>query len=389
MRKRVAILGSTGSIGQSALDVIEENPDKFQVVGLAARRNMESLAAQVRHFRPLLVSLYEEERACGLRSMVDGTGVRVESGMEGLISVATLPEAELVLSAIGGAAGLLPTISGVEMGKDVALANKEVLVMAGELLMVAARGRSRIIPVDSEHSAVDQALDGRDRSEVSRLILTASGGPFRGLSEADLSQVTPEAALRHPRWKMGEKVTVDSATLMNKGLEVIEAHWLFGIEAGRIEVLIHPQSIVHAMVEFKDGSLLAQLSVPDMRLPIARALAYPERLETVVPRLDLAEVKTLTFERPDIGRFPCLHCAYEALEAGGTMPAVLNAANEVAVEAFLSRRTSFANISCVIRETMDAHVSRKVSCLDEVLTADAWARGYTRAALAKRHGEKV
>lgn len=356
---------------------------------MAARRSMESLAAQVRHFRPRLVSLYEEESASRFGSMVDGTGVRVESGMEGLISVATLPEAELILSAIGGAAGLLPTISGVEMGKDVALANKEVLVMAGELLMGAARGRSRIIPVDSEHSALDQALDGRDRSEVNRLILTASGGPFRDLSEEALSQVTPEAALRHPRWKMGQKVTVDSATLMNKGLEVIEAHWLFGIEAARIEVLIHPQSIVHAMVEFKDGSLIAQLSVPDMRLPIARALAYPERLETVVPRLDLAEVKTLTFERPDVERFPCLHYAYEALETGGTMPAVLNAANEVAVEAFLSRRTSFANISSVIRETMDAHVSRKASCLEEVLTADAWARGYARSTLAKHKGERA
>ncbi|MFQ5895320.1 MAG: 1-deoxy-D-xylulose-5-phosphate reductoisomerase [Nitrospinota bacterium] len=379
MPKRVAVLGSTGSIGENTLRVVAEHPDRFQVVALAAGRQWERLAGQAWEFRPAIVSVASREDARRLRSLLDGLPVRVLHGEEGLRAVATEAGADVVVSALVGAAGLMPTFEAVRAGVDVALANKETLVMAGELITrEAARRNARVLPVDSEHSAIAQALGARPGEDVGRLVLTASGGPFRTLPLEELGRVSPAEALRHPNWKMGPKITVDSATLMNKGLEVIEAHWLFGVGADRIEVLIHPQSIVHSMVEFVDGTLLAQLSVPDMRIPIAHALAHPERLPNRLPRLDLAAVKTLTFEAPDMERFPCLPLAFQALREGGTMPAVLNAANEVAVRAFLGEEVGFAEIATTIQATLDLHRPAPVDDLEAVLEADSWARDAAR-----------
>ncbi len=383
--KRVSVLGSTGSVGVTALSVIGRFPDRFEVVGLAAGHNVERLRGQIERFRPHIVSVAAVEDAQRLREAVPWFEGEILWGQDGLLRVAAAP-AELVVSALVGAVGLLPTLAALERGCDVALANKEVLVMAGELVTRTARERgARLFPTDSEHNAVFQALQGHRREAVRRIILTASGGPFRERTATELPLVTREEALQHPVWKMGNKITIDSATLMNKGLEVIEARWLFDLAPEQIDVVIHPQSIVHSMVEFCDGSVLAQLGIPDMAIPIAYVLGYPERLDMGhLPSLDLARTGGLTFEQPDPERFPCLELAYRALQVGGTMPAVLNGANEVLVEEFLAGRLGFMDIPRVLRLVMENHAAEPARDLDVLLAADRWARSKALALAATR-----
>lgn len=375
MRKRIAILGSTGSIGVNTLDVVGRDPERFEVVGLTAGNNIDLLEDQIRRFHPKAVAVYNEAQAERLKKRIGDIGIEIHSGQEGLIEISILPEVQLVISAIVGAAGLIPTISAIKGGKDVALANKETLVMAGEIVMRLVEEKGvNIIPVDSEHSAIFQSLRGEKKGDIKRLILTASGGPFHDMTISMLEKVSPKDALKHPNWNMGKKITIDSATLMNKGLEVIEARWIFGVDACYIDVLIHHQSIVHSLVEFIDGSIIAQLGIPDMRIPISYALNYPNRVETSLPSLDLSKIGKLTFEKPDIEKFPSLKYAFHALDEGETMPAVLNAANEVAVQAFLKEEIAFTDIPNVILKTMDEHRSRPVNTLEDVLEADRWAR---------------
>jgi 1-deoxy-D-xylulose-5-phosphate reductoisomerase len=376
--KRLAILGSTGSIGCSALAVVDAHPGRLSVVGLAAGDNAERLAQQVEKYHPDVVAMATGEavdrlRASGTRLPLVGTGT------SGLIAVATHPDADIVICASSGTAGLEAVLAAIEAGKTIALANKEVLVMAGALVTAAARRHGvAILPVDSEHNAIHQCLHGRRTSEIKRLILTASGGPFRDYPVEALESVTPEAALRHPTWQMGRKITVDSATLMNKGLEVIEAHWLFGVGAEQIDVVIHPQSVVHSMVELTDGSIIAQLGVTDMRLPIQYACSYPNRWEAALPSLDLARCGRLDFFEPSHKRFPSLGLAYRALRDDGSLPVVLNAANEVAVAAFLDGKLGFTSIPRVIERTMDAHETTRLDTLDVVRRVDTWAREHAR-----------
>ena len=371
--KRIAVLGSTGSIGQSTLDVISRNTSRFKAVALAAGRNVDLLEEQIRAFRPDVVAVADETMAEELSLRVNN--VRILYGPDGINQAAGYEGADLVISAIVGSAGLLPTITAIRAGKDIGLANKEALVMAGNLVMAEAkRNNVRIIPVDSEHSAVYQCLEGRKKEEIRRIMLTASGGPFVNRMKHELDAMTAEDALKHPNWSMGKKISIDSATLMNKGLEVIEACCLFDISPDYVDVLIHPQSIVHSMVEFRDRTYLAQLSMPDMRAPIAYALSYPERLDTPIHGLELDRVGTLTFRKPDHDSFPCLSYAYDAIRAGGTVPAVLNAANEVAVYAFLDERIGFNDIPAVINRTIKHHESLSHPSLDAVLAADRWAR---------------
>jgi 1-deoxy-D-xylulose-5-phosphate reductoisomerase len=373
--KNISILGSTGSIGRSTLDVVGKFPDRFTVVGLAAGNNVELLEQQVRRFKPRVVAMVSEQSAAALRTRCRDLAVNIRAGVEGMIDVAAVKEADLTVSAIVGTAGLVPTMAAVQAGKHIALANKEVLVTAGELVTRECRERGvKLFPVDSEHSAIFQCLAAGRARDIRRLIVTASGGPFRDTSKKDLGRVTAAQALRHPNWNMGKKITIDSATLMNKGLEVIEAHWLFGIPPEKISVLVHPQSIVHSMVEYHDGAVVAQLGMPDMKGPIAYALSYPERLDGVSPALDLAAVGTLTFDQPDTDRFPCLAYAYDALKTGGTMPAVLSAANEVAVKHFLDGTIGFMDIPRVILATMDAHRPTPIKTVEDALKADLWAR---------------
>lgn len=382
-RQRIAVLGSTGSIGRQTLEVAGAMPDRFEVVALAAGRNVALLAEQAAKTRPRLVAVADEASACRLKEMVDPS-VRVTWGTQGLVEAAVESQADIVVVAVVGAAGLVPTLSALAAGKRVALANKEALVAGGKVVMRAlAAGGGELLPVDSEHSAIFQCLQGESRSAVRRLILTASGGPFRTATVEEMERATPEDALRHPTWSMGGKITVDSATLMNKGLEVIEAHWLFGIEYERIEVLIHPQSIVHSMVEFVDGSVKAQLGPPDMRLPIQYALCYPERAPKAWSELSLARAAALTFEPPDFERFPCLALAYEAGRAGGTAPAALNAANEVAVEAFLKGRIGFRDIARCVETVLEAHTVEEADDLESILAADAWARREASACITR------
>jgi 1-deoxy-D-xylulose-5-phosphate reductoisomerase len=375
---RVAILGATGSIGTSALAVAEAHPDRVRIVGLAAASRVETMAAAVARHRPAAVSMASGAALDALKTSLGGTLPAVHgTGTEGLIAVATHPEVDIVLCASSGTAGLEAVLAAIDAGKTIALANKEVLVMAGGLVTDAARRRGvAILPVDSEHNAIHQCLRGQDVREVRRLVLTASGGPFRGRRRETLHAVTPDDALRHPTWRMGPKITIDSATLMNKGLEVIEAHWLFGLPASRIDVVVHPQSVVHSMVEFTDGSVLAQLGITDMRLPIQYAFSYPERWDTPVGFLDLVQAGRLDFHAPDWDDFPCLRLAFRALEADRSLPIVLNAANEVAVDAFLSRRLRFTAIPEVIAACMDAHRPAPVDTLEAVRGIDAWARGH-------------
>jgi len=374
--KRLAILGSTGSIGRNALAVAAAHPEEFRVVGLAAGKNLAVLAEQVRAVGPARVSVQDEEAARELKALLKGeTSVEILAGSEGAVAVAADVNADLVVSAMVGAVGLEPTMAAIEAGKTVALANKETLVAAGSLVMAAvAKNGAALIPVDSEHSAIFQALEGQRREDVRRLWLTASGGPFRTWPRERLAGATPEQALKHPNWSMGAKITIDSATMMNKALEVIEAGVLFGLPVSRIEVWIHPQSIIHSLVEFVDGSVLAQLGWPDMKLPIAYALTYPRRLPLNAEPLDLGKVASLTFERPDLERFPSLRLGYEAGEIGGTMPAVLNAANEVAVAAFLEGRLDFPGIPRVVAGAMAAHTPEGLTSLGQVLEVNRWAR---------------
>ena len=382
--KRIAILGSTGSIGRSALSVVEAQAGRLEVVGLAAGRNAGLLAEQARRHRPRIVAASTPGALDQARAALGRAGVEVEqacAGRDGLLAVATHPAADLVLCATAGTAGLDATLAAIDAGKTIALANKEVLVMAGGLMMRAARRRGvAILPVDSEHNAIHQCVHGRDPDEVRRLILTASGGPFRDRPAADLESVTPREALDHPTWRMGPKITVDSATLMNKGLEVIEARWLFEAPADRIDVVVHPQSIVHSLVELRDGSVIAQLGVTDMRLPIQYAFSYPERWDAPLPALDLARRGRLDFDRPDLERFPCLALAYRALRGPTALPVILNAANERAVEAFLGGRLPFTAIPKAIERALDAGERRQAGDLETlaaVREVDAWARRFT------------
>jgi 1-deoxy-D-xylulose-5-phosphate reductoisomerase len=373
--RRIAILGSTGSIGLSALSVIDAHADRLAVVGLAAGENSELLAEQVARYRPTNISMASGAAIDRLRkNMAAGTTV-AGTGRDGLVAVATAPDVDIVLCASAGTEGLEAVVAAIEHRKTIALANKEVLVMAGGIVTEAARRHGvAILPVDSEHNAIHQCLHGRDASEVRRLILTASGGPFRGRSASELQRVTADEALRHPTWRMGRKITIDSATLMNKGLEVIEAHWLFGVRADQIDVVVHPQSVVHSMVELTDGSVIAQMGVTDMRLPIQYAFSYPERWAASLPSLDLVRAGRLDFDVPDRNAFPCLGLAYRALEAERSLPVVLNAANEIAVARFLEGRISFPAIPQVIEQTMAAHRPSEVTTLAGVRAVDAWAR---------------
>ncbi|MCL4474962.1 MAG: 1-deoxy-D-xylulose-5-phosphate reductoisomerase [Nitrospirae bacterium] len=383
--KKIVILGSTGSIGRMALDVISRSRDRFSVIGLVAGKNIDLLESQVKTFQPKIVAVAGEGDAQKLRKRL-GPRPEVLAGGEGINAVAAYGGADFVLSAMVGFSGLMPTLHAIRAGKAIGLANKETLVIAGTIVMEEAKGHGVVIlPVDSEHSAIFQCIEGHDRRYVKRVILTASGGPFMGKTIEELKVVTPEDALKHPKWNMGKKVTIDSATLMNKGLEVIEASHLFGLEADRIDVLVHPQSIVHSMVEFSDGGLLAQISMPDMRGPIAYALSYPQRLENTVPPLELDTIGKLTFYRPDSESFPCLGFAYDALREGGTMPAVLNAANEVMVNAFLKGRISFTQIPVIIKKTMHSHKTQKAAELDAVIEADRWAREKAEEYIKKRN----
>ena len=379
--RHLAILGSTGSIGQNALSVVESHSDEFVVAGLAANTSVDRIEQQVRQFRPRLVALSSEEDASRLRKRLkDVKAVEVLSGTEGISAVATIAEVDLVLDAIGGAAGLLPTLEAIQSGKDLAFVNKEVLVMCGSLIMEAAKENNvRLLPVDSEISAIFQCLsnvngDDCKRAEIHRLILTGSGGPFRETPLERLDSVTPQQALQHPNWKMGAKVTIDSATMMNKGFEVIESKWFFDVKLSQIEVVIHPESIIHSMVEFVDGSLLAQLGVSDMRLPIQYALTYPCRLPTSVPRLDLSQIGALHMEPVDSEKFPCLELAYSAAKVGGTLPTVLSSADEVVVQAFLNRQIGFMDIPNYLEEVMTRHDVTFQPTLDDILSADQWAR---------------
>jgi 1-deoxy-D-xylulose-5-phosphate reductoisomerase len=379
--KRISILGSTGSIGQSALAVIDAHPDRLSVVGLAAGENAEKLAAQVARYRPRVVAMASGAAVDRLRGQgLPAETTCAETGREGLIAVASHPDADIVLCASSGTEALEAVLAAIECGKTIALANKEVLVMAGGIVTDAARRKGvALIPVDSEHNAVHQCLHGQATRDVRRVVLTASGGPFRGWSASQLETVSAADALRHPTWRMGRKITIDSATLMNKGLEVIEAHWLFGLPAHQIDVVIHPQSVVHSMVEFVDGSVLAQLGVTDMRLPIQYAFTYPERWAAPLPPLDLAAAGRLEFEAPDTAVFPCLALAYRALTSERSLPVVLNAANEVAVALFLDGRIPFPAIAHIVDETMTAHRAVQVETLGQVRSVDNEARAQALA----------
>jgi 1-deoxy-D-xylulose-5-phosphate reductoisomerase len=373
--RRLAVLGSTGSIGTNTMEVVGAHPDCFQVTALAARANLDVLEAQVRRHAPRLVSVATEAGARELRRRLGRSSTEVSWGLKGALQAASDTGADLVVSAMAGGVALQPTMAAIAAGKDVALANKESLVMAGHLVMAEAKRRGvRIVPVDSEHSAIFQCLVGRGAGLARRIVLTASGGPFRTRPQSTFARITPEEALRHPNWTMGKKVTIDSATLMNKGLEVIEAHWLFGLPVDQVDVIVHPQSIVHSLVEFVDGSLLAQLGVPDMRVAIQYALTYPQRRQSTVPRLALEAIGPLTFEAVDREKFPCLDLAYEAARAGGSSPTVLNAANEVAVARFLERRLGFDEIATLIRKALDSHRGGPVSTVEEVLEVDGEVR---------------
>lgn len=384
--KRLAILGSTGSIGINTLDIVRRFPERFEVISLSAGLNVALLKEQVLRFQPRMVSVLNQELGEALRKGLPGIGVEIVSGVEGLIRVATHPEVDQVVSAMVGAVGLIPTLSAIKTGKSIALANKEPLVMAGKLFMEEAKKNgARILPVDSEHSAVFQALLGHRKEDIRRLILTASGGPFLNLPPSKLHEVTVKEALHHPHWEMGKKVTIDSASLMNKGLEVIEAHWLFDIPVEKISVQIHPQSVVHSMVEYVDGSIIGQMGIADMRIPISYALSYPERINLQLPSLDLARMGALTFLSPDSEKFPCLRLAYQSIEIGETMPAILNAANEVAVNGFLEGWIKFTDIPLLLQKVMEEHEVKSVRTIEDILRADQWAREKTKMII---EGEK-
>lgn len=372
--KKISIIGSTGSIGENTLKVLRAHPGRFKVVALAAKSRADQILRQAIEFRPKTVCIYEEQHYEWLSKRLKPYKIKVVTGDEGLIEVSTHPEAQQVIFALVGAVGLKPIFAAVGANKNIAVANKEPLVMAGELLMSEVKKRKlELLPIDSEHSGIWQCLEGRDRKTISRLVLTSSGGPFLNRT-AQFNSIHPEEALKHPKWKMGPKITIDSATLMNKGLEVIEASNLFDISVDRIDVVVHPQAAIHALIEFVDGSYLAQIGITDMRLPIQYALSYPGRLVNSIPRFDLVKVGRMNFQAPDKKRFPCLELGYEAKRAGGSMPAVLNAANEVAVQNFLNQKISFVEIPKIIAKTMRQHRVLRNPKLTDILQADFWAR---------------
>jgi 1-deoxy-D-xylulose-5-phosphate reductoisomerase len=383
--KRLSILGSTGSIGVNTLHVVSQFPERFNVVSLSAGANVQLLKQQILRFRPQVVSVLNKELSEALRKELTNVPLEILHGVEGLIRVATHPDVDQVVSAIVGAVGLIPTLAAIKSGKTVALANKESLVMAGKIVMEEAkRNHVRILPVDSEHSAIFQALLGHQKEAVRRLVLTASGGPFLNFPLSRLHDVTVKEALNHPHWEMGKKITIDSASLMNKGLEVIEAHWLFDVPVEKIVVLIHPQSVVHSMVEYIDGSIVAQMGIADMRIPISYTLAFPERLNLNLPPLDLPKSEGLTFSVPDPERFPCLKLAYQSIGIGETMPAILNAANEVAVGAFLEGSIKFTSIPSLLKRVMEEHEMKPIHTIEDILRADHWAREKAKALLEGR-----
>lgn len=374
--KRIAILGSTGSIGTQTLDVIQQHPDRFQAVALAAGYNVDLLLKQIDTFKPQMVSVATKQLAGELRHSVPRS-TRIYYGPDGLLEIAAQSNADFVMSSLVGSQGLMPTIAAIKAGKAIGLANKETLISAGHIInKLVAQHKVKLIPVDSEHSAIYQCLNGESREEVSRIILTASGGSFRDLSRDELHGVTVEQALAHPNWSMGAKITIDSATMVNKGLEVIEAHWLFNMSYDQIEVVIHPQSIIHSLVEFADHSVIAQLGYPDMRVPIQYAMSWPERIRSASKPLNLLEVGRLDFEPMDVKRFPCLQLAYDSGRAGGTAPTVFNAANEIAVARFLQEEISFLNIEAIIYEVLAQHHPIADPSLEEIKEADQWARQY-------------
>ena len=383
--KKISLLGSTGSIGTNVLDVIERNPEKFQILSMSAGSNVDLFAKQIRKFKPRVVALFDSKKIPTLKEQIADLDIEILSGEEGTIAVATLPEADVVVSGVMGSAGLLPAIHALKAGKNLALANKETLVIAGELVLrEAKKTNSQIIPIDSEHSAIFQVLNGEKKERIKKIILTASGGPFRTFSLEQMETVTVKDALKHPNWDMGAKITIDSSTMMNKGLEYIEAKWLFGVNTP-VEIIVHAQSIIHSMIEFVDTSILAQLGIPDMRVPIAYALTYPDRFECDLPSLDLTTMGNLTFEAPDFERFPCLRLAIDAMEIGKTMPAVLNAANEIAVQAFLDELISYKDIAELIRMVMQNHNPSPLKELQDVLIADRWAREQTTKLVTVTH----
>jgi len=384
--KKIVLLGSTGSIGTNVLAVVRDNPDRFRIAGLSAGSNVELLASQVRAFRPDLVSIGDPALVDRLESLLpDEYRGRVAAGTEGNCRLATDVEADMVVTAVVGAVGLQPTLAALAAGREIGLANKETLVMAGRLVMATAREKGvNILPIDSEHSAIFQALEAGRSQDVDRIILTASGGPFRTMPANSFAGITPEQALAHPNWEMGRKISIDSSTLMNKGLEVIEARWLFDMEPDRIGVVVHAESIIHSLVEFIDGSVIAQLGIPDMRIPIAYALSYPERIALDLPRLSLAECGSLHFAEPDHTRFPALAMAFTALAEGGMQPAVLNGANEVAVEAFLDGRIGYTDITAVVAETLAAGIDGDDMDLAAIMAADHAARQQAEAAVVRR-----
>ena len=383
--KKISLLGSTGSIGTNVLDVIERNPEKFQILGMSAGNNVDLFAKQIRKFKPRVVALFDTKKIPTLKERISDLDIEILSGEEGSITVATLPEADVVVSGVMGSAGLLPAIYALKSGKNLALANKETLVIAGELVLrEAQKTNSQIIPIDSEHSAIFQVLNGEKKERIKKIILTASGGPFRTFSLEQMETVTVKDALKHPNWDMGAKITIDSSTMMNKGLEYIEAKWLFGVNTP-IEIIVHAQSIIHSMIEFVDTSIMAQLGIPDMRVPIAYALTYPDRFECDLPSLELTTMGDLTFEAPDFDRFPCLGLAIDAMKIGKTMPAVLNAANEIAVQAFLEELISYKDIAELIHMVMQNHNPSPLKELQDVLIADRWAREETTKLVTVTH----
>jgi 1-deoxy-D-xylulose-5-phosphate reductoisomerase len=378
-QKNIAILGSSGSIGKNSLEVIANFPDQFKVSYLTVNKNIDALYEQVQRFKPRGVVVLDECSASACKKRVNGT-TEVLVGEEGLEEIVQRDDVDVVISSLVGFAGLKPTINAIKAKKKIALANKETLVVAGEIIMrLVEENGVTLIPVDSEHSAIFQCLVGESNSQIDKIILTASGGPFLSTTKDELRRVTIQQALNHPNWKMGNKITIDSATLMNKGLEVIEAHWLFGLPADKIEVVIHPQSIIHSMVEFIDGSVKAQLGIPDMKIPIQYALTYPERALSKFVRIDFPKLKEMTFFEPDLDRFQCLQFAFDALHTGGTMPAALNAANEIAVERFLDRKISFLQIPETICRTMEQHTSKSSPTLEDIIEADSSARTFAKS----------
>ena len=383
--KRISLLGSTGSIGRNALKIIKHNPDKYKIIALSAGRNIDLLLGQIDEFGPKAVCVLDEDLASTLRTRLKtNAGIEIYSGIEGFKRIATFEEVDTVISAMTGAAGLGPTYAAVEAGKNIALANKEAMVMAGPLIMGGVKNNKQtVLPIDSEHSAILQSLQGHPREDLRRIILTASGGPFRDMPLEEMKRVTPEQTQEHPTWNMGRKINVDSATLMNKGLEAIEAKWFFDLKMDQIDIVIHPQSIVHSMVEYRDGSIIAQMGVPHMITPISYALSYPHHIENHLSPLQLDEIGTLSFEKPDKTRFRCLDLALQAGKIGGSMPAVLNAANEIAVEAFLEGQIGFLQIPMLIEKTMEAHTAYDIGHIEEVMEADSWARQRAEEALGE------